>query len=57
MSAQVEEMSAQAQELATTAEQLKQLVTRFKLEDHAATVGAPPRKPAAKKVVPLRRVA
>jgi methyl-accepting chemotaxis protein len=32
MSNQVEQMSAQAQELAKTAEQLKQLVTRFKLD-------------------------
>ena len=33
MSAQVEEISAQAEELAATADQLKELVSRFQLED------------------------
>jgi methyl-accepting chemotaxis protein len=48
MSAQVEEIDAQAQGLAATARQLKNLVTRFKLD--APAVDSP-------KVVPLRRAA
>jgi methyl-accepting chemotaxis protein len=57
MSAQVEQMSVQAQELADTADQLKELVQRFKLVDQAAPATADVRKPAARSVVPLRRVA
>jgi methyl-accepting chemotaxis protein len=36
MSAQVHEMSAQAEGLAATAQQLKNLVTRFRLDDSSA---------------------
>jgi hypothetical protein len=50
-------MSVQAQELADTADQLKELVQRFKLVDQAAPAPADVRKPAARSVVPLRRVA
>jgi methyl-accepting chemotaxis protein len=49
MSAQVHEMTAQAENLAATAQQLKDLVTRFKL-DAAAT-------PASDNVVAFRRAA
>ena len=54
MSAQIEQMSAQAQELANTAEQLRDLVARFKLDDHTAHS---PRKRAARTVPALPRAA
>jgi methyl-accepting chemotaxis protein len=54
MSAQVEQIAAQAQELAATADQLRELVARFKLDDHAAPVAAGARQPAARAVTPLR---
>ena len=50
MSAQVEEMTAQAQELAATADQLKNLVARFKLEQHVGLTSLPV-------PTPLRRAA
>jgi hypothetical protein len=58
MSAQVEEMAAQAHALANTAEQLKQLVTRFKLDDHVApSAAAGLRQPGARTGTLLRRAA
>jgi methyl-accepting chemotaxis protein len=57
MSAQVEQMAAQAQALANTADQLKQLVSLFKLDDHAAPAAASARNQAARATSSLRRVA
>jgi hypothetical protein len=57
MSVQIEEMSARARGLASTAEHLKELVARLNLDDHAAPAASGVRKPAAKTVTPLRRVA
>jgi methyl-accepting chemotaxis protein len=57
MGIQVGQMSAQAQELAATAEQLKELVSRFTLDDHTAPAAVSSRKPNAKKVASLRRAA
>ena len=44
MATQVDEMGAQADELAQTAEQLRQLVSRFHLDDQYADEAATPRR-------------